>query len=194
MDLPRQPCRVAATNLLTRCDGKGATMHEQHFDALTKTLGNESSSRRRALQVVGAALASAGVLAHGSEEARAGKAQRRCRNKGGVYLPEGECHCSTTRTHVFDLPPCNGDASCRCIQTAGGRGLCALVPLFSTAPDCICNGCPANQRCVVIPEFLNSGRMCETTQECVTLLGNGFGCVNGRCEFTTCWEPCPTQP
>ena len=191
--LNSQLCRVAATDVLTCRVGKGATMDERRFDALTKTIGNESGSRRRAVQVIGAALASAGLLAHVSGEATAGKAQKRCKNKGGTWLPAGECHCSVNSSHAFDLPSCNGDASCRCAQTASGRGFCARLPAAFIGADCICNGCPANQACIALPGNPQSGRECITTKECVTIVGTGYGCVNGRCEFTACVEPCPTQ-
>ena len=72
---------------------------------------------------------------------------------------------------------------CRCSVTYG-----ATVGLDP------CNGCPANQACIVAPECAVSGRECTTTKECVTVVGSGYGCVNGRCEFTACAEPCPTQP
>jgi hypothetical protein len=57
-------------------------MEEYRFDTLAKTVGDGAGSRRRALQVLGAALASAGLLSRVSGEAAAGGTKKRCKKQG----------------------------------------------------------------------------------------------------------------
>jgi hypothetical protein len=167
-------------------------MQEQRFDTLVKTIGDQSGSRRRALQVVGAALTSAGLLSRFSAEATAGSAKKRCKQAKGVYLSAGECHCA--QTCAAGGRSCNGDATCQCQQAANGTGFCAAQQSSYTGADCVCNGCPAGKTCVALPGCLEAGQACNTVADCRAILGSGYGCINGHCQETTCVDPCPTQP
>ena len=197
LHLTSQRSRVPATDVLTSRDGKGPTMEDQRFDALAKTVGDGAGSRRRALQMVGAALASAGLLSHFSPEAAAGPAQKRCKHKGGIYLAKGACHCARTcKTPPFTNPmPCNGNPNCQCLQTPIGTGFCGtyVAGLTAEPSDCICDGCLPGAMCAVVPRCAELTD-CMTTKECLTSFGTGHACINGRCEFTSCVVPCPTQP
>jgi hypothetical protein len=165
-------------------------MEEQRFDALAKTVGDGAGSRRRALQAMGAALASAGLLSRVSGEADAGSAKTRCKQKHGVYLAQGECHCAWTNPAYEDAFPCNGNATCRCMKAATGRGFCAQ-PDGINSDGCVCNGCPAGKMCVVDPGVFGYGQPCTTTMECRNMGLTLADCINGRCESTTCQDPCP---
>jgi hypothetical protein len=111
-------------------------MDSKTFDAVAKSLSN-SLSRRRAMQgVLGGAIAVAGVplLVPRPAEADSG-AKKRCRNKGGVYVEKGTCHCTSAGCNLT----CHGNPDCHCYETTGGRGFCAGVGstgACATTADC----------------------------------------------------------
>ena len=99
-------------------------MDSKTFDGIAKSLNN-SFSRRRAMQsVLGGAIAAAGVPLLAPRPAEAGsRAKKRCRNKGGVYVEKGTCHCTSAGCNLT----CHGNPDCHCYETTEGRGFCAGV-------------------------------------------------------------------
>lgn len=99
-------------------------MDSKTFDAFAKSLNN-SLSRRRAMQgVLGGAIAAAGMPLLAPRSAGAGsRAKKRCRNKGGVYVEKGTCHCASNGCNLT----CHGNPDCHCYETTEGRGFCAGI-------------------------------------------------------------------
>jgi hypothetical protein len=162
---------------------------EQFFDDLSKALTNGTVSRRRALQLVGAAALGAALMPVLPKQAEAltAKARRRCRKKGGVVLEKGNCHCGYTCTSPVAKSEfqCTDDPNCFCYETLDGRGTCAQIVVF--APCASNAGCPTDQVCVV-GRGCGSQRSCTTTDDCIT--SEIEVCVNGRCVESSCATPC----
>jgi hypothetical protein len=97
-------------------------MDSKTFDGIAKSLNN-SFSRRRAMQgVLGGAVLAAVAPSLVPRPAEAGsRAKKRCRNKGGVYMEKGTCHCTSTGCNLT----CHGNPDCHCYETTEGRGFCA---------------------------------------------------------------------
>jgi hypothetical protein len=162
-------------------------MQESWFDRVAKQLGERSGSRRRALQVVGATLAGAGLLPAVFPEAAAGGARKRCRRKGGFYLAKGNCHCTKTcGTSISDFH-CHQNSECYCSETIGGTGFCGLLGTFTACTSD--EQCPAGERCIVRLDCTASGGACESPVDCG---GPNDVCVRGQCMHTLCAAPCPT--
>jgi hypothetical protein len=111
-------------------------MRRINADDLARTLAQETVSRKRALTVLGGAIAAAVAPALAPQQARAGgKARKRCRNKGGVYMAKGTCHCASDGCNLT----CHGNPDCHCYETVEGRGFCAGVGSTggcNTTADC----------------------------------------------------------
>jgi hypothetical protein len=97
-------------------------MRRINTDDLARTLAHGTVSRKRALTVLGGAIAAAVAPSLTPRQAKAGgKASKRCRRKGGVYLTEGTCRCASG---YCDLT-CHGNPVCHCYETVEGQGFCA---------------------------------------------------------------------
>jgi len=111
-------------------------MDNKTFDAIAKSL-NTSLSRRRAMQgVLGGAVLAAAAPSLVLQAAKAGgRAKKRCRNKGGVYVEKGTCHCTSGGCDLT----CHGNLDCHCYETTEGRGFCAGIghtTYCTTTLDC----------------------------------------------------------
>src|SRR3954470_22733390 len=90
-------------------------------------------SRRGAMKGFAVALLAAVAPAGISDSVEAiSRAKRRCRNKKGVYLAHGECHCAQACRTDADFT-CNGTATCHCGETVEGRGLCVFQGQVASA-------------------------------------------------------------
>jgi hypothetical protein len=166
-------------------------MDGKRFDRLTAAWGGRVG-RRSALRGAAAA-ALAGLLAApglAPPEASAGP-RRRCRDKHGVFLPSGTCHCATRCSTLQTDFPCHGNENCFCGETLTGKGFCAGIGLVNSN-GCsleVGNECPPGFTCLV-----NRGCYGKHTRECTTTdnCRAGDACVNGRCEQTSCVAECPT--
>jgi hypothetical protein len=111
-------------------------MDSKTFDAITKSLNNNLSRRRAMRGMLGGAVLAAAAASLVPRPAEAGsKAQKRCRNKGGVYAEKGTCHCTSVGCDLT----CHGNPVCHCYETVGGRGFCAgegSTGNCNTTPDC----------------------------------------------------------
>jgi hypothetical protein len=162
-------------------------MEEQRFDTFAKDIGSSVGTRRRALQVVGAALASAGLPAVFPESAAAG-ARKRCRRKGGRYVSKGTCHCAPTCSDKDPLPDdfhCRSD-NCYCYETVEKTGFCMLISGSITEPGCNTSAeCEDQTRRCVMTGFptptICTACPCDTTQ----------ACIDEVCRHTHCVAPCP---
>ncbi len=99
-------------------------MDQSGFDDLAKALSDGAGSRRRVLQVAGATLIGAPLLALFPRSA-AGGAKKRCKKIHGEYLPSGECRCTVTWRKGQQAPHkfrCENTDGCGCYQTVDGSG------------------------------------------------------------------------
>jgi hypothetical protein len=165
-------------------------MEQSGFDDLAKALSNGSGSRRRALQMVGAALVGAPLIAAFPVSA-AGSGKKRCKKKHGVYLSSGECNCGVAwhkgrRSQFF---PCSDNAECACYKTVAGSGFCAdwskPVPVQGCESDADCASHPGTS-CTVDPGY-SKGKSCGPEKPCAVA---NEGCINGTCQYTACRPPC----
>ena len=136
--------------LLGTAAGKEASEGSSYFDDLATGLADGSISRRQALKGIGAgALAFAiGPLFPEQAEALTRAQRRRCRQRGGIPVERGECHC-TEQSLCEDNPEihCEGNPECHCLMTVAGRGFCGRHG--SCVPCTASSECPAGWRCVV---------------------------------------------
>jgi len=136
--------------LLGTTAGKEASEDSSYFDDLATALADGSISRRQALKGIGVgALAFAiGPLFPEQAEALTRRQRRRCRERGGIPVEEGECHC-TEQSLCAGNPEihCEGNPDCHCFKTVGGRGFCGRHGLCT--PCTASSECPAGWRCVV---------------------------------------------
>ena len=163
-------------------------MREQLFDDLAKGLDDGTISRRRALKLAGGALLAAVVPSVFPPEAQALSRRRRCRRKGGLFLPSADpnspCRCTNkcTRRALH----CHNNSSCLCYKNIDGAGFCGQT---ATVQD-FCSSslpCPAGSTCVLVPAAC-CGSACTTSAQCG---GACDICTNGKCQRTVCVEPCP---
>jgi hypothetical protein len=185
---------AAAAPTIVAQDGMPAAtgarpMRAASIDDLAKDLSAAAGSRRGALRLVGGALAATLATTFFPQFADAGKkAKRRCRKKGGVPVSQGECRCALTCATVADADfSCNGDITCFCGKSVEGDGFCAV----QGAVDSACSAtseCPTGATCVRIPDCPESGGRCDTAADCPA----ADVCLDGHCERTFCFLPCPT--
>ena len=178
------PCVPEAPGIRAHAHHGEVVMHERGFDTLAKLVSERSGSRRKALQVVGAALAGGSLGSLFSREADA-SAKKRCKKKGGTYLRKGGCHCAFKCGDSSSFS-CNGRADCTCLRTVGGRGYCAQGNVFAFAGCSASSECATGQECI-IPDCPGSGTSCSSPTDCTTA---GTACINGTCQFTSCVDPC----
>jgi len=77
-------------------------MDDARFDALVRRCG-AGATRRGALRLLGGGILAGALVPAIAPDATAGRAKRRCRRKGGVFLGTGgQCRCAYA---------CNADAS-----------------------------------------------------------------------------------
>lgn len=163
-------------------------MNASLVDELAKGLNGGAGSRRRALCLVGGALAATLAPTLFPQFADAGKkAKRRCRKKGGVPAPHGECRCALTCAAADADFSCNGDITCFCGKSVEGEGFCAVQGAVVSACSAT-SECPTGAICVRIPDCPESGGRCDTTADCPA----ANVCLDGHCERTFCFLPCPT--
>jgi hypothetical protein len=166
----------------------------EDLDELARGLAENHVSRRRAIKwagysVLGAALSSMGFAE--SAEALTRRQRRRCREKGGIPLEEGTCHCAAKCTSDFSRFHCSGNKNCTCLRTVSGKGFCAKGTLFTDTGCPTQTKCSSGKKCVVIPGCAGGGQSC-TRANATTVCPSGFGCVNGSCQVTSCVSPCKT--
>ena len=166
-------------------------MQEQFFDDLARGLDDGTISRRRALKLAGGALLAAVVPSVFSREAEALSARKRCHRKGGLYLPSADptspCHCANKCTTKRALH-CHNNLECLCIKSIDGTGFCGKsgdVQNFCSSNS----DCPGTSICAIVPAFCCGNVACTTSSQC-----NGAcdTCINGTCQNTSCFDPCPT--
>jgi len=111
-------------------------------DDLARTLAHGTVSRKRALTLLGGAIAAAAAPTLAPRQAKAGgKARKRCWNKGGAYVAKGTCHCASDGCNLT----CHGDLDCHYYETVEGRGFCAGV---GSTGDCTSTAdCQAGEVC-----------------------------------------------
>jgi hypothetical protein len=165
-------------------------MDQSGFDDLAKALSTGTGSRRRVLQVIGAAVIGAPLLTLFPDSA-AGSAKKRCKKKHGKYLTSGECQCAVTwpkgqeDIHKFR---CSDTDGCGCYQTADGSGFCAKWNVVDSHQGCESDAeCDPGAACTVVPGY-SSGAPCDDTTTCDD---PQFGCINGACQYTSCRPACP---
>ena len=160
-------------------------MEQSGFDDLARALSNGSGSRRRALQMVGAALVGAPLFTAFPVSA-AGSGKKRCKKKHGVYLTSGECTCAVTwrkGRQAFGKYRCSANENCTCYETADGSGFCARWNVVDSHQGCQSNTeCDTGEACTVL-----SGASCNDTKPCTH---PQFECVNGTCQYSSCRPPC----
>jgi hypothetical protein len=129
---------------------------DPYLDELATALSEGAISRRQALKwagygMLGAALSGMGFAE--TAEALGRRARRRCRNKDGVPLERGECHCATkcSSSAYYRQFKCQDNPNCSCRKTAEGRGFCAQV-FFGSCEDLqACSSsseCPSGSKCI----------------------------------------------
>jgi hypothetical protein len=164
-------------------------MEQSGFDDLARALSNESGSRRRALQVLGAALVGAPLFAV-FPGAAAGSGKKRCKKKHGVYLTSGECTCAVAwhkGQQVASKFPCSDIATCACYETVDGSGFCAKFNVPDSNQGCESNGeCNSGAACTVLPGY-SKGKSCGPGKPCAE---RTEACVDGTCQYTSCRPPC----
>jgi hypothetical protein len=124
-------------------------MGEQFFDDLARGLDAGTVSRRRALQLFGAAALGAALMPVMPERAEAlgRRARRRCRRQGGIPLERGDCHCAWQCGPDPAPFSCHGNTNCRCYKDPSGRGFCGSG---SGNGGCMKNSdCDPDRRCAV---------------------------------------------
>jgi hypothetical protein len=167
-------------------------MDGERFDRITAAWAGRVG-RRSALRTAAGALAAllaAAPLASPRADA-ANRARRRCRRKQGVFVATGECRCASRCQPLPTDFPCHGNQNCFCGEAAAGGGFCGD---FANISSTGCSqepgeACPTGFTCVVHRGCPASGGACTTKAQCPTA---SYGCINGRCEQTSCYTPCPT--
>jgi hypothetical protein len=168
---------------------KGRDMDEPFIDALARAVTRDRVSRKRALQIFGGVIAVAVPSLVPQSAAASARARKRCRNKGGKYLPPGQCRCAY-RCDANEVQfPCQKDQTnpnCRCLEAVDGTGFCGFgIP---SQKECVSNAeCGVGLTCVVIRGCIGSGASCTTTPDCDPGI---FACINGTCQRTGCVGPC----
>ena len=170
-------------------------MGEQFFDDLARGLDDGTISRGRALKLFGAAALGTALMPvlPKHAEALSRNARRRCHRKGGVPLEKGNCHCAITCAFASDKFTCQGNPSCTCFKTVTGSGFCAATTPSLQTRCSPTEGCSVGPVCVVNPGCPGSGGSC-TPATVATDCPSNMGCVNGRCQLTSCVSPCPPPP
>ena len=167
-------------------------MQEEHFfDDLARGLDEGTISRRRALKLAGGALLGAVVPSLFPREAEALSPRKRCRRKGGRFLPSADptspCRCTNKKCANRALH-CHNNSDCVCFETIDGTGFCGQ----STTVRNYCSStqpCPAGSTCVLSLLFCCGNSACTTSAQCN---GACSTCVNGTCQKPICVAPCPT--
>jgi hypothetical protein len=137
------------------------TEDSYYFDDLARGLADGTISRRQALKwagagIVGAVLATAGFAE--PAEALTRRQRRRCRDKGGVPLEEGNCNCAFQCGADLDEFNCQGDSDCYCLEKGSGGGFCGYG---GNDPQCgDFERCDSNRDCS------DSDARCITTTCC----------------------------
>jgi hypothetical protein len=164
-------------------------MDQSGFDDLARVLSTGAGSRRRLLQVAGAAVVGAPLLALFPSSA-AGIGKKRCRRKHGTYLRSGECNCAVTWHKGTQAPhkfTCEDTDGCACYKTADGSGFCAKWNVIATGQGCESNAvCGPGAACTVLPGY-STGASCDEATPCAR---PEFGCINGTCQYTSCRPAC----
>jgi hypothetical protein len=163
-------------------------MDQTRFDSLVRTLGT-GVSRKEALKLIGGvvALAAPSLLPGSAEAGR--RARRRCRRKSGSYLSQGECRCAV-QCGVADSFSCRGEAGCFCGETVEGPGACLATEPVSSLPCTASSECPTDAICVLRRDCPLTGETCSGPDDCSSI----DACLNGRCQRTACFDPCPASP
>ena len=160
-------------------------MDQSGFDGLAKALRTGAGSRRRVLQVAGAALVGAPLLALFPDSA-VGIGKKRCKQKHGKYLTSGACQCAVRRykgDQAYWKFPCSDTAGCSCFAAIDGGGVCARYNVSANNQGCESDAvCDSGSRCTVL-----SAGSCSDQSPCSD---SQFDCVNGTCQFTTCRPVC----
>jgi len=160
-------------------------MDECSFDDLVRKFSAHAGSRRRALELTGAALLTGVVPPLFPRDVEA-MSRRKCHKKNGRYLSSGQCHCTySCETHHNVDFHCHGNRHCYCYQTVAGDAFCmgASAPSSCTADD----QCATGFRCIVTLDCSRADVSCTGPADC----GGGL-CLNSRCMTTFCATPCPT--
>jgi hypothetical protein len=161
---------------------------QTRFDSLVRTL-SAGVSRKQALKIIGGVVVlAAPLLLPGSAEA-ASRARRRCRQKGGAYLSQGECRCAV-KCGSTDRFSCRGEASCFCGESVEGPGACLATEPVSSLACTASSQCPTDAICVLRRDCPGTGGVCSGSGDCLAT----DACLNGRCQRTACFDPCPTSP
>jgi hypothetical protein len=162
-------------------------MDGRRVDEIARSLAGEAS-RRGALKAAGVALLAAVAPALVPDPVLAvSRAKRRCLHKKGFYLAHGACHCAVTCKTSVGLTCQNNDA-CFCGETVEGTGACVLQGAVTIPGGCAASSeCATNDICVRFRNCPESGGACDETTPCPT----GNACLNGRCQRTFCFHPCP---
>ena len=161
-------------------------MDGQGLDEIARSLAGEVS-RRGALKGAAVGLMAGVIRARVAQPVlAANRAKRRCLHKKGFYVAHGECHCALTCKTTLGLT-CQNNDHCFCGETVEGTGVCVLAGAVGTACSAT-SGCPPNTVCVRIPNCDESGGTCNDTTQCPT----NNACLNGHCQRTFCFNPCPT--
>jgi hypothetical protein len=162
-------------------------MDGQHIDQIARSLAR-GVSRRGALKGVAVALLTAVAPTRVPNPVLAAdRARRRCRNKQGAYLAHGECHCALTCPTEATFT-CQGNEDCFCGETVEGRGVCVIEGAVTIPGGCAASSeCVGGAKCVRIRNCPESGGACSPTTACPA----GNACLNGHCQRTFCFNPCP---
>src|SRR5918998_5286937 len=139
-----------------RNDREGTTSPSQkdnsYFDDLARGLAESTISRRQAMKWLGVGLVSVTLGTLGFEEkayALTKRQRRRCRNKGGIPLKEGNCHCAFTCGAAGHLFNCSTHAECLCQETIEGKGFCGARTICPTTTCTSSSQCSGRAKCVV---------------------------------------------
>jgi hypothetical protein len=164
-----------------------ATMDDGRFDAMVRRCGR-GATRRDALRLLGRGVLAGALLPVRVPDAAAGRAKRRCRRKGGVFLGKGgQCRCAYACNADASRFPCQNNPDCVCQKAVDGTGFCGDNPALSTGCSTNAN-CSGGKTCIVFSGCTGSGTPCTTSGNCIPGVQ---ACVDGTCQTTTCSQPCP---
>ena len=147
----------------------GRAEESYYFDNLVRGLADGTISRRQALKWAGVGIVGAMIATAGFPESAEALTRRRCRDKGGVPLSNGNCDCAFQCGADLDRFNCQSDSRCYCLEKGSGGGFCGYG---GNDPQCgDFEPCDSNRDCS------------DSDARCITTL---------CCDRGICVRPCST--